>query len=69
MLTRAVKFPVSFIANAASRNVEGHRATFVYLVFALVKCSKHVDSLASRRVWLAVNMCGESPGTTPAEYT
>ena len=49
LLTRAVKFPVGFIANAASSNVEGHRATCVY-------------------VWpssKAINMYGESPGTTP----
>ena len=42
MLTRAVKFPERFIANAASRNVEGHRAAFVHHVFALVQYSKHV---------------------------
>ena len=42
MLTRTVKFPVSFIANAASGNVEGHRATFVHRVLALVRGSKHV---------------------------
>ena len=31
LLTRAVKFPVGFIVNAASRNVEGHRVTYVYI--------------------------------------
>ena len=42
MLTRAVKFPERFVANAASRNVEGHHATFVHLVLALVQYSQQV---------------------------
>ena len=52
LLTRAVKFPVGFIANAASRNVEGHRASCVYVW------------LSSKR-WF-INMYWESPGTNPA---
>ena len=52
LLTRAVKFPVGFIANAASRNVEGHLASCVYV-------------WPSSKRWF-INMYGESPGTTPA---